>query len=80
MRRRRVEVGAFPVWRQRAPLADFLRYQGKGLSARATRGFLLRTERSSLRFPPGFLDALRRHVVCIEAAPPARAIRAFAAE
>jgi DNA (cytosine-5)-methyltransferase 1 len=80
MRRRRVEIGAFPVWRQRAPLADFLRYQGKGLSARATRGFLLRTERSSLRFPPGFLDALRRHVVCTEAAPPARAIPAFAAE
>jgi DNA (cytosine-5)-methyltransferase 1 len=50
------------------------------LSARATRGFLLRTERSSLRFPPGFLDALRRHVVCMEAAPPARAIPAFAAE
>ena len=80
MRRRRVEISAFPVWRQRAPLADFLRYQGKGLSARATRGFLLRTERSSLRFPPGFLDALRRHVVCMEAAPAARAIPAFAAE
>ena len=79
MRRRRVEIGAFPVWRQRAPLADFLCYQGKGLSARATRGFLLRTERSSLRFPPGFLDALRRHVICMEAAPP-RAIPAFAAE
>ena len=80
MRRRGVEIGAFPVWRQRAPLAGFLRYQGKGLSARATRGFLLRTERSSLRFPPGFLDALRRHVVCMEAAPPARVIPAFAAE
>jgi DNA (cytosine-5)-methyltransferase 1 len=80
MRRRGVEIGAFPVWRQRAPLAGFLRYQGKGLSARATRGFLLRTERSSLRFPPGFLDALRRHVVCMEAAQPARAIPAFAAE
>src|SRR5271170_1962062 len=80
MRRRRVEIGAFPVWRQRAPLVDFLRYQGKGLSARATRGFLLRTERSSLRFPPGFLDALRRHAVFMEAAPPAGVIPAFAAE
>jgi len=66
MRRRRVEIGAFPEWRQRPPLADFLRYEGKPLSSRATRGFLSRTERSSLRFPHGFLDRLHRHVAAME--------------
>ena len=64
-RRRRVEIGAFPVWRPRAPLAEFLQYGGKPLSARATLGFLSRTERSSLRFPPGFLDRLRRHAAAM---------------
>jgi DNA (cytosine-5)-methyltransferase 1 len=65
-RRRRVEIGVFPVWRERPPLADFLRYEGKDLSARATRGFLSRTERSSLRFPPGFLNRLHRHAAAME--------------
>jgi len=65
-RRRRVEIGVFPVWRERPPLADFLRYEGKDLSARATRGFLSRTERSSLRFPPGFLNRLYRHAAVRE--------------
>jgi DNA (cytosine-5)-methyltransferase 1 len=32
------------------------------LSARATAGFLARTKRSSLRFPPGFLEALVTHL------------------
>jgi DNA (cytosine-5)-methyltransferase 1 len=74
-RRRRVEIGAFPAWRPRPPLAEFLAYEGKPLSSRATRGFLSRTERSSLRFAPGFLDRLRRHLVSNDAALPV-----FAAE
>lgn len=65
-RRKAVEIGSFPVWRERAPLADFLLYEGKPLSARATRGFLSRTERSSLRFVPGFLDRLRSHLTIME--------------
>lgn len=55
-------TGPFPVWNDRPPLADFLRYPGKPLSARATRGFLGRTERSTLRFVPGFTERLRAHL------------------
>jgi DNA (cytosine-5)-methyltransferase 1 len=65
-RRMRVEINAFPVWRDRPPLAEFLKFQGKPLSARATRGFLSRADRSTLRFVPGFLDALRRHLAWME--------------
>jgi len=57
-----VEIGAFPVWRGRAPLHRFLRHEGAPLSPRATAGFLSRAEKSSLRFAPGFLDALRDHL------------------
>lgn len=65
-RRLRVEIGSLPVWRDRLPLAEFLRHEGKPLSARATRGFLSRTERSTLRFVPGFLDRLRDHLARME--------------
>lgn len=64
--RSRVEIGAFPVWRERPHLAEFLRFPGKPLSARATRGFLTRTERSSLRFAPGFIERLRQHLRTVE--------------
>ena len=56
-----VAIGAFPVWRQRPPLAEFLRHPGKLLSARATAGFLSRAKASRLRFEPGFLDCLEQH-------------------
>lgn len=61
-RRWRVEIGSFPVWRDRPSLISFLDHPGRPLSARATRGFLSRTERSKLRFVPGFQDRLRRHL------------------
>lgn len=61
-----VRIGAFPVQRQRESLASFLRYPGKPLSARATRGFLSRTERSTLHFVPGFQDRLRNHLAAME--------------
>ncbi len=63
-----VEIGDFPVWRGRPGLAAFLRYPGEDLSARAIAGFLARTERSSLRFPAGFLDALRAHLARVSGA------------
>lgn len=63
-----VEIGAHPVWAERPPLVDFLGYVGKPLSARATRGFLSRTERSSLRFVPGFIERLHRHLSRMETA------------
>jgi DNA (cytosine-5)-methyltransferase 1 len=69
--RRAVEINAFPVWRERAPLAEFLRFPGKPLSARATRGFLSRTDRGSLRFVPGFRERLRAHLARMEQGEPA---------
>lgn len=65
-RRHGVEIGAFPVWRNRPPLAEFLQFDGKPLSVRATKGFLSRTDRSKLRFAPGFLERLRRHLATVE--------------
>jgi DNA (cytosine-5)-methyltransferase 1 len=64
--RRGVEITAFPTWRKRDGLAEFLQHPGKPLSARATRGFLSRTEKSSLRFVPGFKERLRAHLARME--------------
>jgi DNA (cytosine-5)-methyltransferase 1 len=57
-----VQIGDFPVWKKRPPLHEFLRHEGTMLSVRATAGFLSRAEASSLRFVPGFLDAVRAHL------------------
>lgn len=54
----RVRVGPWP---QRYPyqhLAEFLRYPVARMSYRALNGFLARARRSSLRFPPGLLEAV----------------------
>jgi DNA (cytosine-5)-methyltransferase 1 len=61
-----VRIGAVPVWRRRPALAQFLMFPGKPLSARATRGFLDRTTRGTLRFTPGFQDRLRAHLAMME--------------
>lgn len=61
-RRIAVNIGMHPVWEKRQPLHKFLRYDGAPLSIRAAAGFLTRTETSCLRFPPGFLDAVRAHL------------------
>jgi DNA (cytosine-5)-methyltransferase 1 len=52
------DVGPWPVWIARPSLADFLRYPGKPLSARAASGFVSRTRKGTLRFPEGFIDEL----------------------
>ncbi len=69
-----VEIGMYPTWCERPSIVEFLDYPGKPLSARATRGFLSRTERSSLRFQPGFKERLRAHLTKMEseASPPIR--------
>jgi DNA (cytosine-5)-methyltransferase 1 len=77
-RRIAVDVGMHPVWEKRQPLHKFLRYEGTPLSARAAAGFLSRTRGSSLRFPPGFLDAVGAHLRLMERAaiePPDRRSR-----
>lgn len=56
-----VDASEWPVHRQYTSLVEFLKYTPKMLSTKATRGFLERTDRSSLRFPDGFLAALREH-------------------
>jgi DNA (cytosine-5)-methyltransferase 1 len=61
-----VQINAYPTWCNREPLHRFLRYPGKPLSARATRGFLSRTEQSTLRFAAGFQDRLRDHLRMME--------------
>jgi DNA (cytosine-5)-methyltransferase 1 len=66
-RRVGVSINAYPQWRARPALVEFLKYGGKPLSARATRGFLARTERAALRFADGFQDRLRGHLYRIEA-------------
>lgn len=61
-RRHAVSINVYPDWKTRPALTSFLRHEGKPLSARATRGFLSRTERAVLRFADGFQDRLREHL------------------
>jgi len=56
-----VDASEWPVRRAYTSLTEFLRHAPKMLSVKATRGFLERTGRSGLRFPEGFIDALRAH-------------------
>ncbi|ESR22729.1 DNA cytosine methyltransferase [Lutibaculum baratangense] len=82
VRRVGVDVGAFPSWRNRPHLHDFLQHPGKPLSARATRGFLGRTQRSTLRFPAGFLDRVHAHWLRVEdfRSSPSERVSVYAAE
>lgn len=52
----------WPIQLPYTSLASFLQFAPKPLSDRAARGFLARTERSVLRFPPGLLTAVQRHL------------------
>jgi DNA (cytosine-5)-methyltransferase 1 len=80
-RRLSVSINEFPEMVERSSLVDFLEHSGKPLSARATRGFLARTERGSLRFVEGFQDRLRTHLARMEGEAVTRgAFTAIAAE
>lgn len=61
-------VSAWPERRARVPLAEFLEHPPAPLSVKATTGFLRRTQVSSLRFPPGFLERIARHAERVSAA------------
>lgn len=52
----------WPVFVARPRLEDFLEFPAETLSAKATAGFLERASRGSLRFPPGFIERLKRHL------------------
>lgn len=57
-----VEISDFPAFKKRPHLHEFLQHSGTPLSVRGTAGFLSRAEASTLRFVPGFLDAVRAHL------------------
>lgn len=56
------DLSEWPVRIPRPPLAEFLEFEPKPLSVRATVGFRERTKRGTLNFPKGFLDAVDRHL------------------
>jgi DNA (cytosine-5)-methyltransferase 1 len=60
--RHEVHASEWPCARPRTELHRFLQFEPEPLSVKATAGFLERTQRSSLRFPEGFLDAVREHL------------------
>lgn len=57
-----VAASEWPFHKPRPTLAEFLRHEPTLLSAKATSGFLSRTKVATLRFPPGFLAAVSRHL------------------
>lgn len=57
-----VEASEWPLRREYLSLQEFLKHPPRPLSAKATSGFLRRASIAKLRFPPGFLDALRTHL------------------
>ncbi len=58
----RVEASEWPIRRKPRSLEAFLRYAPAPLSEKATAGFLRRTEHAKLRFPEGFIAAVRAHL------------------
>lgn len=69
-----VDIGPDPVGMRPPSLTDFLtdRQGQQLLSAKATLGFLARTRRAKLRFAPGFIDAVERHLLAMGGTVPAR--------
>jgi DNA (cytosine-5)-methyltransferase 1 len=55
-------LSTWPLATQGPHLVDFLRYEPNPLSQRATAGFLSRFKASRLQKPPGFVEALERHL------------------
>ena len=55
-----------PIGFRPPPLVDFLRLDEPVLlSAKATTGFLGRTRRARLRFEPGFIQSVERHLLAV---------------
>ena len=57
---------SWPVSKETQNLEDFLRFEPRPLSYKATLGFYSRAKESSLRFAPGFLQAISRHLKRVE--------------
>ena len=67
--RHKVHLSTWPEARGGQSLSDFLQFPAKLLSFRATSGFLSRVRASRLRFVPGFVAAIERHLRRVEAEP-----------
>lgn len=67
-----VRISTDPLGVRPAPLKSFMRdFSGQQmLSVKATAGFLSRTRRAKLRFEPGFIAAVERHLQIMEATAP----------
>lgn len=63
------ELSTWPTRARQYRLSDFLMYAPATLSERATSGFLARTRKGKLRFPPGFLALLEAHLEKLSAGP-----------
>jgi DNA (cytosine-5)-methyltransferase 1 len=60
--RHRAQLSTWPLHLASEPLETFLHHETQDLSVKATAGFLSRAEVAKLRFPSGFLDAVRAHL------------------
>jgi DNA (cytosine-5)-methyltransferase 1 len=72
-----VEIGTDPLGIRPPPLEGFLTdTEGQQpLSVKATRGFLERTRRAKLRFEPGFIELVERHLIRMGGEIPPRTAR-----
>lgn len=66
-----VDVGTDPIGLRPTPLLQFLGDPStrEPLSAKATAGFLARTREAKLRFEPGFIEAVERHLADMGGVP-----------
>ncbi len=66
-----IAISTDPIGLRPPPLAEFLtdREGQMPLSLKATLGFLSRTRRAKLRFEPGFIDAVERHLLRMGGSP-----------
>lgn len=73
--RHAVRIGVDPLGIRPPSIASFLRESEPKelLSRKATLGFLSRTRRAKLRFEPGFIEAVERHLVSMGGHIPDRA-------
>ncbi len=62
----RANLTEWPVAVPMVPLAEFLTYDLKPLSKRASSGFLSRARRGNLRFVDGFLEGIERHLETVD--------------
>lgn len=61
-----VGIGTDPLGIRGPSLIDVMGQDFTLLSERATAGFLSRTERATLKFQPGFIDAVRNHLTAMQ--------------